>query len=107
MFKEGPKSFIFSFKNKDNLEPFKVPVKEGESAITSSYIFGPIFGVFDFYTSTNPLKETRVTPSSTNFGNSYELPPGYIRDESKTKALLAGTYHFIPSEVEVFYEVKS
>ena len=56
-----------------------------------------------------PLEEVVISGSSTssytNFGYVYRPPSGYSYGSSNTKALLAGSYTFTPSEVEVFYFV--
>ena len=36
-------------------------------------------------------------------GNTYQNPPGYIYNRPNTNSLLAGSFHFTPSEVEVLY----
>ena len=93
-------AFLFSLKNKDNLKPFKAPVY-----LTSHYAlyhgsgYGPVFGA-DLLISNNANSNT---DSNTNLGSTYQPPPGYTPGAANTQALLAGTYRFTPSEVEVFY----
>ena len=95
-------AFLFSLKNKDNLEPFKAAVyQNSEHALRPRSDFGPTFGRgYDLYISNNGNSSTN---SYTNFGGTYQPPPGYTYDATNTRALLAGTYYFTPSEVEVFY----
>ncbi len=40
--------------------------------------------------------------SSSNLGYAYQPPPGYEYGTPQTKALLAGSDQFTPSEIEVF-----
>ena len=41
--------------------------------------------------------------SYSNLGNTYQPPPGYQPGTPQTKALLAGSEKFKPSEIEVFH----
>ena len=41
--------------------------------------------------------------SFSNFGSTYKPPSGYDYGSTKAKSLLAGTFKFIPTEIEVFY----
>ena len=100
-YKQAPGSFIFSLRNKENLPPFKAPLKsQGTSyAIYTRSSYGPTFGAgHDLYISDNAASNTN---SYTNFGSYYQPPPGV----SSSRTILAGSYHFTPSEVEVFYLV--
>ena len=91
-------AFLFSLKNKDNLKPFKAVVNQNSAyAFVHSYN-GPTFGAgWDLHISNNANSSTN---SYTNFGQTYQLPSGYT---ANPQFLLAGTYKFTPSEVEVFY----
>ena len=94
-------AFLFSLKNKDNLKPFKAAVyRNSQTALYHDSGYGPTFGGHDLYISNNANLNT---VSYTKLGNTYQLPPGYTSDAANTKALLAGTYYFTPSEIEVFY----
>jgi hypothetical protein len=77
-----------------------------EQANVGNQNFGAIFGVFlstpDIVISSHPPTKK----CSTNFGLIYKLPDGYIKDTGKARNLLAGSYEFTPSEIEVFYQVK-
>ena len=42
--------------------------------------------------------------SYSNLGHEYSPPSGHSYGSSFTKSFLAGSYHFQPDEVEVFYE---
>jgi hypothetical protein len=99
-------AFIFSLKNKDGLPPFKSSVLKVEQAAVSNICYGAVFGVFsgppDLYITGHPP----TTKCSTDFGQGYKLPDGYEKGTDKAKSLLAGSYRFTPSEIEVFYQVK-
>ena len=93
-------AFLFSLKNKDNLKPFKAAVyRKSQYALYHYFGYGPVFGG-DLIISNNANSNT---DSYTNFGDTYQPPPGYTTGAANTKALLAGTLYFTPSEVEVFY----
>ena len=93
-------AFLFSLKNKDNLRPFKAPVyRYSEYAFYHRSGYGPNFGRGDLHISDNANSNTN---SFTNLGFTYRPPPRYTHKAANTKALLAGTYTFTPSEVEVF-----
>lgn len=95
-------SFIFSFKNRYGLEPFKLHVKNSGNAIYGKNGYGPTFGGgHDIYIA-NSAGSNRN--SYCNLGHSYVQPAGYIKSASDTKSLLAGSYNFQPQELEVFYQ---
>ena len=99
--KQAPGSFIFSLRNKECLSPFKAPLKDQNiwNAIYTYNSYGPIFGVgYDIYIYNNSASNTH---SYTNFNHGYQAPSGV----SDTSTILAGTYKFQPSEIEVFYIV--
>ena len=100
-FQQSYVSFLFSLKNKDNLRPFKAPVfRNHQKAICSHPSYGPNFGERDLYISNNSHVNQQ---SFTNFGATYQPPPGYDYGTPQTQSLLAGSYHFTPNEVEIFY----
>jgi hypothetical protein len=102
LYKQAPGSFIFSFRNKENLSPFKAPLKDENTpdAIFTYNSYGPTFGGgYDIYISNDAASNTN---SYTNFNNYYPVPSGQVSD---TRIILAGTYYFQPSEIEVFYMV--
>ena len=64
--------------------------------------YGPTFGGgHDFYISNGAGSNTN---SYANIGHSYVLPLGYKYHTSQTKNLLAGSYNFMPQDVEVLYK---
>lgn len=96
-------SFIFSFKNKYDLEPFKLRVKTFDNAIYDNSGYGPTFGAHDIYIANNANSNKN---SYSNLGVSYVVLKGYKYGSSEIKALLAGSYNFKPDEIEVFRQVK-
>ena len=99
--KQSSEAFMFSLRNKENLPPFKAPLKRRKQqyAIYSSSNYGPIFGGGHDLLIFN--KAASNTGSFTNFGRTYQ-PPRNVRNP---RTILAGSYRFTPSEVEVFHLV--
>jgi hypothetical protein len=61
--------------------------------------YGPTFGgSHDLRIFNNP----QVTQSYSNFGYTYQLPPGYVYNSEQANNLLAGQYQFLTTEIEVF-----
>ena len=94
-------SFLFSLRNKDNLLPFKCLIKDElmGDAISALNWCGACFGSRDLFISD---AANRNQHSSSNLGGTYQPPPGYEPGTPQTKALLAGSERFTPSEIEVF-----
>ncbi|XP_028392016.1 uncharacterized protein LOC114516676 [Dendronephthya gigantea] len=95
-------SFLFSVKNKEKLHPMKCPIINGQSyqAIYREPFSGASFGNgYDLFISSNA---NRNQDSYSNLGYTYQPPPGYKPGTPQTRALLAGSYYFKPSEIEVF-----
>jgi hypothetical protein len=89
-------SFLFSLRNKKNLAPFIANVKPGrvQYAIYCNPNYGPTFGGGnDVHISDNANGNQE---SYSNFGHSYQPPPG------TADSVLAGSYNFTPTEIEVF-----
>ena len=102
VWKQAPGSFIFSLRNKENLPPFKAPLKDqntGKAIYAGTDRYGPVFGsgcdilIYDNAASNNVSK--------TYFNASYQPPSGV----SNARTILAGRYQFQPSEIEVFHIV--
>ena len=99
---QSSNTFIFSLKNKDNLKPFKAPVNRySGNAIYTRNGYGPTFGGGHDINIKNNAHTS--TSSYSNFGHVYRPPSGYSYNQANTKALLAGSYNFKPSEIEVYY----
>ena len=100
--KQSDVSFLFSLKNKDNLPAFKAPIYQNyQYAIYSNPGWGPVFGAGrDLFISNNCHVNQQ---SYTNFGYTYQPPTGYDYGTQQTESLLAGSYNFTPTEIEVFF----
>ena len=48
------------------------------------------------------VSNPQVRQSYSNFGDTYQLPPGYVYGSEQAKNLLAGQYKFLTTEIEVF-----
>ena len=99
----APGSFLFSLRNNDDLDPFKAALKNENdgNAIYRRDSYGPRFGAgHDLYIDNNAGS---TTSSYTDLGRTYQPPPGYTYGQPNTRSLLAGSYYFTPSEVEVLY----
>ena len=97
-YKCSSSSFLFSLRNKDNLAPFIANIKQGreQNAIYCFSGYGPIFGAgHDLCICSNPQVNQS---SSSNFGHTYQLPPGYVHNSQQAKNLLAGQYWTIGSK---------
>jgi hypothetical protein len=94
---------MFSLRNNDNLEPFYAKLRDQKDtgAIRIESSKGPIFGGgHDLEIGNDAVSNTA---SFANFGSSYQSPPGYTYKQNNAQSLLAGSYRFRPSEVEVLY----
>ncbi|XP_028392186.1 E3 ubiquitin-protein ligase TRIM33-like [Dendronephthya gigantea] len=102
-YKHSYSSFLFSLKNKENMRPFKCPIKDGENdrAISCHRDWGAVFGGGnDLFISTH----ANICQSSySKLGDTYQPPPGYKPGAPETRALLAGSCKLTPSEIEVFH----
>ena len=99
-------SFVFSFSNRDDLAPFKSLVYQNNAnAIYTNNGYGPTFGGgHDIHIANNA---NGGTSSYTNFGHTYKPPSDYKYTTNAAKQLLAGSYNFTPSDVEVYYFANS
>ena len=94
---------MYSLRNNDGIASFKSTLKNENDpyAIYRHSSYTPTFGSgHDLYIDNDAISNTN---SNTNFGYKYNLPPGYTYYQTNTRSLLAGSYHFTPSEVEVLY----
>ena len=100
---------MLSLQNKDNLPPFKASVVVGRQATTNNRDLGPLFGTGN-YAYGHDLFISKHPPTMkcySDFGHAYKLPDGYVKGTGKARCLLAGSFNFTPSEIEVFYQVKT
>ena len=102
-------AFIFSLQNKDNLPPFKSSILKVEEAAIANKTFGALFGKGS-NTSAIDLCISRHPPTQkcySDLGHAYKLPDGYEKGTDKARCLLAGSFRFTPSEIEVFCQKKN
>lgn len=109
-YSSAPGSFLFSLHNNDDLAPFKAPLKNENDgkAIYRHTDYPPTFGSgaavdgmsHDLYISSDAGSNRK---SLTYFGRNYQLPDGYTAGQTNTKSLLAGSFFYTPSEIEVLY----
>jgi len=100
-------AFLFSLVNKPSWQPLKLD-QTGISSSSKTYSIyscsscGPTFGGgHDIHIANNAASNTN---SYSNLGHTYSPPAGYSYTSSFTQSFLAGSHHFRPDEVEVFYE---
>ena len=89
------KAFIFSISNKEELDPFVSEVRRPGRAIGRGSGYGPWFG-YDIYIANNANSNS---DSYARLGGHYPAPAAV----QNPNTILAGTEHFSPDEVEVFY----
>ena len=93
------KAFIFSLCSNEGLSPFKSAVQNSPYAIYRKSGNGPTFGTGpDIKVANNAHSNME---SRTNFGHGYSVPTK--RSKTQAYTILAGSEHFSPDEVEVFY----
>ena len=101
-YKRSKTSFLFSLRNKHHISPFKCPINDyqADKAIYSYLYWGATFGGgFDLHISSDASTNK---DSHSDLGDTYHPPPGYQHGTPQTKALLAGSKNFTPTEIEVF-----
>ena len=85
-------AFIFTFKNGNELQVFKVKDPSKAIYMNSLATFGDDISLYDQCNSN--------TSSYSNFGHSYHFPPGVTFGSSQS--LLAGSYNFKVIEIETY-----
>ncbi len=94
-------AFIFSLINKEN-KAFKVMCSnDGQNAILCDH--GPTFGKSDSDIFIN--NNSNTDSGHCNFGHTYKHPD-YLEGTEKAKNILAGSYKFRTTEIEVYAKVK-
>ena len=102
-------AFLFSLVNNPGWQPLKLDQTGWYApnrccSIYSCSSYGPTFGQgLDIYI-VNYSTTNAFYVSYTDLGFTYSPPPGHHYGSSFTRTFLAGTYHFRPNEVEVFYD---
>ena len=98
-------AFLFSLVNKPGRGPVTFnPLEARYSVIYSCPSYGPTFGAANqdiyiyFEGSLNTLK------AYSYLGYTYNAPSGHSYGDEFTYSFLAGSYVFLPDEIEVFYE---
>ena len=104
---DDSESFIFSLCNNE-IDSFKAEISgRSKPAIGCIPSIGPRFGNDICIASNSNVNEE----SYSNFGHSYHACPLIIRNNrykpgtKKARSLLAGSYHFMTSEIEVFAKI--
>ena len=85
------------------MQPFKCPIINGKNgnAIYCHPSQGATFGGgHDLYIANNANTNQN---SYSNLGFTYQRPAGYQYYTPQTQSLFAGSKHFTPTEIEVFY----
>lgn len=104
------KQFLFSLVNKAGVSPVKLSPPGEPRNLEDSYSTaiwgcpgkGPSFGAgADLEISDQAASNL---DSVSLLGSSYSPPSGYRWKTEPTNTFLAGSHHFTPDEVEVFYE---
>ncbi|XP_028416458.1 uncharacterized protein LOC114540535 [Dendronephthya gigantea] len=101
----APGSFLFSFRNNDDLAPFKSPLKNSsdKNAIQRNKKSAVKFGTGPDFSIADETNSQKTYECYANLGFTYQPPSGYFFGESKTQSLLAGSLVFTPAKVEVLY----
>jgi len=94
-YKHDHHAFLFSLMNTAALGPVKLDVVDTANSIYCHMTYGPSFGGgHDLHIHDNGIFNIS---SYSNLGHSYSVPAS-----QQGKSLLAGSYQFTPSEVEVY-----
>ena len=95
-------AFIFTMKNAEGLGPLKFNIRDNKQnkAAETRQSEGPIFGAGDIRVKSN----ANVQASSfTDLGQVYDISnTPYSPGSQQAKNLLAGSFYFIPDNIEVF-----
>jgi hypothetical protein len=99
-YKADKNSFIFSLVNRDK-NSIKINIDESciGKAIYCHSSYGPTFGDGSDFTISSDSNINRASYS--NLGYCY-IHPDFVKGTNKTKCLLAGSYYFHISEIEVY-----
>ena len=100
-YSSASKAFVFSLYNVKGYNPVKL--KQYQNQQNAMYIcssHGPTFGVgHDIYISDDAKNNQH---SNTECGQTYQDPTGYSGENCR---FFTGSYHFTPSDIEVFFEI--
>ena len=94
-----PNAFLFSLRRNEKSYNHKFTIKKAEYALYGDSTYGPTFGGEDLIV----CDHSNISFGSyTNFGNSYNLPDGYIYN-GNANDFLAGNYsQWTTTEIEVY-----
>ena len=100
-YSSASKAFVFSLYNVKGYNPVKLSQYQNQqNAMYRCSSYGPTFGsIHDIYIS-NAAKNNQL--SYTKCGGTYSNPTGYSAGDCK---FFTGAFHFIPSDIEVFFEI--
>ena len=100
-YSSASKAFVFSLYNIKGYNPVKLTQYQNQqNAMYRCSSFGPTFGVgHDIYVSSD-AKNNQI--SKTECGQTYKDPTGYSGENCR---FFTGSYHFTPSDIEVFFEI--
>ena len=102
IFVTSTNSFLFSLKNDLN-KPFKSEIyRKPEEAIYDFANYGPTFGRHDLVLSNRCHASHPV--SYTNLGANYKPPFGYEFESKEAQEIMPGSFSFVCSDYEVFYQ---
>ncbi|XP_074627543.1 uncharacterized protein LOC141885641 [Acropora palmata] len=96
-------TFLFSLVNPAGLGPVKLDVKQDkfDKALRNVREAGPVFGEGDLYIG-NHIDGSAV--SFSDLGHAYKLPnESFVLGSEEARTFFAGSYKFVPDNVEVFY----
>lgn len=96
------RAFLFSLVNPTGSQPLKLDVKpdKADKALLQDPQAGPVFGENDLFIGNN---SDQSAVSFSDLGHAYELPSiSHQAGTSSARRFFAGTYRFIPDDIEVF-----
>ena len=94
---------MFSLVNPAGLQPVKLDIKPDkfDKALLQDPQAGPVFGENDVFIGNNA---DQSAVSFSDLGHAYELPSvSYQAGTISARRFLAGSYKFIPDDIEVFF----
>ena len=100
-YSSASKAFVFSLYNVKGYNPVKLTQYQNQqNAMFSCSFHGPTFGVgYDIYISDDAKNNQH---SYTECSQTYQDPTGYSGENCR---FFTGSYHFTPSDIEVFLEI--
>lgn len=95
-------AFLFSLINPEGCPPFKLKIKPGftSKAAQSNSHSGPVFGLNDLYLGDVFFSDLGQAYDLSNI--SCIVSSNGTNIQERARHLLAGSYYFVPDEIEVF-----